>query len=227
MRFFLTLSSIAVLSLAGFSVSAAQDISVDELMGQIILPETMEAESAKDDADSLKDKVDYSQMTETEERTARLDGLFLRIKAEDNEEDAKLIAEEIMAIWIDSGSATVNLLLRRGAKAEQRGEIKHARRLYDHVTTLTPEYAEGWARSARLAFREKDYNRALSESTQTLLIEPRQFYALVTLGSVLETLGKTDEAYEAYLEVQKLYPEMKGVKARVETLGEKVDGDFL
>jgi len=175
----------------------------------------------------LTDKPDYSQLTPDAERMARLDALFIRLKAEKNEDTANLIAEEIWAIWLDSGSASVNFVMRRGIAAQKSGEKELARRMFDQVTTLEPTYAEGWSRSARLATEEEDLNRALVEITQALIYEPRHFYALWTLGNIMERLGRNDDAFEAYAEAHKLYPELKAVKDRVEAMRAEVEGDVL
>lgn len=169
---------------------------------------------------------DYSKLTPNQERKARLDGLFDRLKNAETE-DSNLISEEIWAIWSDSGSASVNLILSRGIEYEKAGKLEKARRMYDQVTTLSPEFAEGWARSARLAVLEEDYNRALIDATETLILEPREYYALWTLGSVFERLGRTDEALEIYREAIALYPEHPAIKARVEALSAEIDGNVL
>jgi len=182
---------------------------------------------SEDELESTIEKPDYSDLTEEAERSARLEGLFDRLKAETNTEDANLVAEEIWAIWLDSGSDTVNFILRRGTAAQKRGDKKLARRMYDHVTGLNPDYAEGWARSSRLALEEKDLSRALNEAAQALVYEPRHFYALWTMGNVFEQLGRQEEALEAYREANKLYPELKAVKDRLGALQSDIDGDVL
>lgn len=189
-----------------------------------VIPETII--DSGDDLTSVE-KPDYSDLTEEAERIARLDELFIRLQSKTNAEDANLVAEEIWAIWLDSGSDTVNFILRRGTAAQKRNDVKLARRMFDHVTTLNPNYAEGWARSSRLALEEKDLSRALTEAAQALIYEPRHFYALWTMGNVFEQLGRQDEALEAYREANKLYPELKAVKDRVNTLQNNIDGDVL
>lgn len=174
----------------------------------------------------LKKGPDYSHLTPKAEREARLDALFERLKTA-NTEDSELIAEEIWAIWLDSGSPSVDMILLRGTAFEKRGETARARRMYDHVTTLMPDYAEGWARSARLAYEEEDYSRALVEAAQALILEPREFYALWTMGNVLEKLGRTSEAFETYKAALDLYPEHPAIKDRVQTLQAQIDGEVL
>lgn len=175
----------------------------------------------------LLEKPDYSNLTPRAEREARLDEIFTRLQAETDPEDANLIAEEIWALWLDSGSASIDFVLRRGTAAQKRGDLKLARRMFDHVTTLSPDYAEGWARSSRLALEEKDMSRTLTEAAQALIFEPRHFYALWTMGNVFEKLGRQEEALEAYREAKKLYPELKAVKDRLEALQSAVDGEVL
>ena len=173
------------------------------------------------------EKPDYSQLSRAAERDLRLSELFIRLKAEDNADDANLIAEEIWVLWLDSGSASINLLLRRGSDAQTKGDHDKARRLFNHVIDLAPDYAEGWARSARLALEDKEYSRALNESITALNLEPRHFYVLWTMGNIFEHLGRQDEALEAYREAAKLYPELTPVKERLKLMETEIDGDVL
>lgn len=170
---------------------------------------------------------DYSKLPPMAERAARLDDLFEKLALREDENSANLVAEEIWAIWLDSGSASVNLVLRRGSDAAAKGRPEGARVFYNHAVDLAPDFAEGWARSARLALEQKDYNRALNEAIKTLSLEPRHFYALWTMGNVLEALNRPDEALEAYREANMLYPELKAVKDRLEELEREVEGSVL
>jgi len=140
----------------------------------------------------LKDDTDYSRLSEAEEKSARLEKLFDKLAVEEEEEQAGLIAEEIWALWTRSGSASVDLALRRASEAQGRGDIKLARRMFDHVTTLDP-----------------------------------QFYALWTLGTVMERLERYDDALQIYNEAYKLYPKLDAVAKRREALMSSVEGDVL
>lgn len=190
-----------------------QDAPEIEVEGEDIVPEVVEP--------------DYSKLSPSAERAAKLDDLFVKLAEREDEEGANLVAEEIVAIWMESGSASVNLLLRRGSEASAKGNPKLARKMYNHAVDLEPEFAEVWARSARLALTQKDYNRALNESLKTLELEPRHFYTLWTLGNVLEVLNRPDEALETYREANRLYPELKVVKERLEQLEIEIGGTVL
>jgi len=189
----------------------------------LTVPE-LEADSA--DIPAI-DKPDYSRLSEAEERSVRLDSLFTRLSEAEDEEQAELVAEEIWAIWLDSGSASVNFVLRRGTAAQKQGKLDLARRLYDQTTYLLPDYAEGWARSSRLALVEEDLSRALTETAKTLTLEPRHFFALWTMGNVFEQLNRGEEAIEAYREAHKLHPQLKAVKDRLDALESQLNGDVL
>ncbi len=170
---------------------------------------------------------EYASLPPKAEKAARLNDLFIRLKKEEDVSDANLIAEEIWAQWLTSGSPSVDLVLRRGTSAEKSGDRELARRMYDQVTTLLPDYAEGYARSARLAYEQEDYNRALSDVTQALNMEPRHFYALWTLGNLLERLNRTDEALEVYKKAHEIYPALPIIKDRVAALDTQIAGDVL
>ena len=205
----------------------APDIQVPNIEIPIADLETQTPDGPNSDAADNISRPDYSQLTPQAERMAKLDHLFERLQAESEAEDANLIAEEIWAVWLDSGSASVDFIIRRATSAQKSGELDLARRLFDHVTALSPDYAEGWARSGRLAFENKDFGRALTETTQSLVQEPRHFYALWTLGNIFEQLGRQDEALETYREAHKLYPALKAVKERLDALQSDIDGDVL
>ena len=161
------------------------------------------------------------------DRQLKLDELFTNLERAPDPEAGVLVAEEIWAVFLQSRSASVDFLLMRGVAAHQIGDLKLARRMFDHVIRLQPEYAEGWSRSGRLAIDEKDLPRAAADTTESLILEPRHFYALWTLGNILETLGKPDEAFEAYQEAAKLYPQHKEINARLEYLRADVQGKAL
>ena len=224
--------------------AAAQDLPSPEPLPvpQIELPpvpDGAEGEAAEEDATEESGDIegedivpedlapDYSKLSPKAERAARLDDLFIKLAEREDEESANLVAEEISAIWTESGSASVNLLLRRGSEATAQGDAKLARKMYNHAVDLAPDYTEAWARSARLALTQKEYNRALNESLKTLKLEPRHFYTLWTLGNVLEVLNRQDEALEAYREANRLNPELKAVKDRLEQLEIEIGGTVL
>lgn len=175
------------------------------------------APSARPDVVILSDK----------DRKEQLDKLFDKLAKTDDSDAANLVAEEIWAIWLQSGSASVDYLLLRGTTAQKAGNRKLARRMYERVIALEPDYAEGWTRSGRLAMDEDDLPKALHDITKSLTLEPRHFYSLWTLGNIFERLEQTENAFEAYEEALALYPALDAVQARVDALRESVEGRSL
>ena len=191
------------------------------------VPETT-PETMPDLLDKVEKKTNKDLTIRSEEdRAEKLVDLFKNLKAAPDEESGKLAAEEVWAVFLQSGSASIDFALLRGIAAENRNDLKLARRMYDHVLRLQPGFAEGWSRSGNLSIKEGDLNRAVSDTTHALSIEPRHFYALWTLGTILERVGKTNAAFEIYEEAFKIYPEHKDIKARVESLREGVKGKAL
>ncbi|WP_421788291.1 tetratricopeptide repeat protein [Hyphobacterium sp.] len=116
------------------------------------------------------------------------------------------LVDEILALWATSGSDTIDLLMDRGETAMAAENPDIAARMFNHVTQLQPDYAEGWLRSAQVAFAQQDWSYALEALNETLALEPRRFDAYFLLGSTLERADQPQAALEAYQEALAIYP---------------------
>lgn len=141
-------------------------------------------------------------------REERLDRLFVELGEAASEEDAAFIAEEIEALWRDSGSPTVDLLTDRATDALDMGEASLARELIDGALELGPDHAEAWAESARIAMVEEELGIALQHIERAVSLEPRHYYALTELGLILERLNSAAGAYEAFQRALELNPRL-------------------
>lgn len=139
--------------------------------------------------------------TPQERLTDRLDAL-----ASASEAEARPLVDEIRALWAHSGSDTISLLMDRGMAAEAAGETELAARMYDHVTRLAPEFAEGWLAAGRMASAAEDWAFAFEALNTALTLEPRRFDAYLTLGRVLEQAEAINAALDAYEEALSIYP---------------------
>ncbi|MEM9636748.1 MAG: DegT/DnrJ/EryC1/StrS family aminotransferase [Pseudomonadota bacterium] len=77
------------------------------------------------------------------------------------ESEAARLDRELALIWDNSGSAAMNLLLRRGRDAIKEEEVGKA---IDHLTALTdhaPQFAEGWHARATAFYQAGLYGPAL------------------------------------------------------------------
>ena len=142
-------------------------------------------------------------------------------------EEADRLAREIRERWTHSGSAAMDLLLRRGQDAIEAGEYDRA---VVHLTALTdhaPGFAEGWNQRATAFFLQDRYGEALGDIEQALILEPRHFGALTGLGVILEQLGEPEAALRAFRAVQAINPAEPQVNDAVDRLELQTGGRTL
>lgn len=153
-----------------------------------------------------------------------LDGLYENLQKAPTESEAAEIASDIQSIWNESGSPTVDLLMRRGIEAEQRKDIKLAKSIYDRIVIIDPDYHEVWFRRARLNMLEDNYSEALKDMNATLEREPRHYYAWLGLAAIAERLGGSHEALEAIQESLAIYPDFQPAKDVEKRLKPELEG---
>ena len=137
--------------------------------------------------------------------------------------DAGRIDRTLQSHWSKSGSASMDLLLRRGRSALDEDEdvpaaIEHFTALTDHA----PEFAEGWHGLARAYFAAGMYGPTLDALERTLSLNPQQYDAIFGLGTLLVELGDLERAAQAFRKVLVLHPhheEAKQALTRLEAKG--------
>ena len=137
------------------------------------------------------------------------------------------IAQTIERHWSQSGSAALDLLLRRGRDAHQAGNhrlaIEHLTALIDHA----PDFAEGWHARAQAFFAAGRLGPALGDLQQTLALNPDHFNALYGLGLIFETLNDPIRARRAYEQVLGLHPHHPKAKTALKGLQDRGLGQSL
>lgn len=134
-----------------------------------------------------------------------LDEFFAKLAQPDN--DAWRITEaDIFREWSKSGSAAMDLLLKRGEEALDIGDLDSA---IGHLTALTdhaPEFATGWQMRGTAYAAAGYFGPALSDLARALALEPRQFVALTQLGAIMEEMENPEGALAAYRQSLKIHP---------------------
>lgn len=156
----------------------------------------------------------------------RLDDLFQQLQTASDEE-AGAITQNIWIEWSKSGSASMDLLLRRGQDALSAGDPQAA---IDHLTALidhAPDFAEGYNERATAYFQIGEIGLSVADIAKTLALNPRHFGALAGLGMIFEQLNEPDKALEVYREALTLNPHMKEVRAGVTRLEAQLGGQEL
>ncbi len=156
----------------------------------------------------------------------RLDELYDALQTADPAEAARL-EREIELESSRSGSATMDLLFKRGRDALEAGRINDA---IGHLTALTdhaPDFAEGFFYRAMAFLQDDRYGLALGDIEQVLALNPRHFDAIGALGYILHELDRPEMAYEAYQRVLDIHPHHKQVGAALERLKPALNGKDL
>ncbi|RXF75616.1 tetratricopeptide repeat protein [Hansschlegelia zhihuaiae] len=158
------------------------------------------------------------------DRANPVDDLLGRLSRTEDERAAKRIASAVQALWMRSGSDTVDLLTARSGEAQRAQKLDIAIKLMDEAIGLRPDFTEGWNRRATLHFLAKDYDEAMSDLHEVLIREPRHFGAWVGLGRILADAGFEARALAAYRKALEIYPAIDGLKKQVDELKLKVEG---
>jgi tetratricopeptide (TPR) repeat protein len=153
--------------------------------------------------------------------------LLAELALVENEEDAEDIERRLQNLWSRSGSATADLLFSRSDDALEANDFETAEQLLAELTELAPDFAEGWHRHAIIKLRQENFEEAMTSLRHTLSLQPKHFFAMAELGSILEEFGDTENALAAYREAIALNPFIDGLGARVRELTRNVEGQGI
>ncbi len=152
-----------------------------------------------------------------------LDDLYTALREAD-ETTYEDIENKIWREWSRSGSVAMDLLLTRGRDAMQEGDfqtaIAHFSALIDHA----PDFAEGYNARATAYFQIGRYGPSIADIRTTLALNPRHFGAIGGLAMMLEELGYSEEALEAYRAVHEMNPQRPGAAEAIERLERETRG---
>ncbi len=158
--------------------------------------------------------------------TAEVEALLEGLRGADPDAAAQ-IENRIYEIWSQSGSPSMDLLLTRGRDALEAGDtvlaIRHFTALIDHA----PDFAEGYNGRATAYFQAGRYGLSLEDIRQTLVLNPRHFSAMSGLALILEEMGRSEDALEAWREVEQINPNREGLKDAITRLEREVEGEAL
>jgi tetratricopeptide (TPR) repeat protein len=160
------------------------------------------------------------------EDTAKLDGLFDRLKTADVAEAGR-IESEIWIEWSKSGSPALDLLLQRGRDALALGDTVQAIEHFTAIIDQDPSFAEGWNARATAFYQAGEFGPSIADIARVLQLNPRHFGALSGLGTMLEEAGKPEKALEVYKAALAIHPQMEGVIEAVERLETQESGQEL
>jgi tetratricopeptide (TPR) repeat protein len=162
--------------------------------------------------------VGYSIPLHAEDRTSQL----LTELQSATPEQARRIDSNLRSEWSKSGSASMDLLLRRGREALEEKDIEAA---IEHFTALTdhaPDFAEGWHGLARAYFEADLYGPTLDALGKAVSLNPDHYHAIFGLGALFlefHDYVRADRAFRAVLDLNPHHEEAKEALERLKREG--------
>ncbi|WP_249218786.1 tetratricopeptide repeat protein [Falsirhodobacter algicola] len=152
-----------------------------------------------------------------------LDTLYDRLRAA-SADDSPAIEAEIEAEWQKSGSAAMDLLLRRGQDALADGQagaaIDHFSALIDHA----PDFAEGYNARAAAFFQQGMFGQAIDDIAHVLMLDPRHYTAITGLALMFEEMDRPADAADAYRAALAINPHLAGAEENIKRLEAETAG---
>ncbi|AUQ57670.1 hypothetical protein MACH17_28770 [Phaeobacter inhibens] len=152
---------------------------------------------------------------------------LLAALAQADPDEAISLDRSLQALWGSSGSPAMDLLLKRGKDALDRGDTRIA---IEHLTALTdhaPGFATGWYERARAYFTAGLFGPAVADLEQTLMLNPNDYNAIFALGAMFEQFNDPQNAYEAYKRAQAIHPHHEAITNALDRLKTTVEGREL
>lgn len=162
-----------------------------------------------------------------QQRRDLLNELTALLAKAESQAQAQRLATSIERIWQQSDSATTELLMLRTDRAIETGRWATADTLANAVVQLDPGYSEGLMRRALINFQRQRTTQALRDLRRVIAIEPSHFIALDRIAAILQSLGESKAALEAYRKLKRIHPFAPGVNDRIEELTRIVEGERI
>lgn len=163
--------------------------------------------------------------TDPDEEKSRLEQLYSDLATSDDPSASERTVREIQRIWMDSGSATVDVLMSRAGKAIQADDHALALDLLDVVVVLKPTFAEGWNRRATVHYMREDFGKSLVDIERTLALEPKHWGALSGLAIIQRRLGFEVEALKTFKRALAVNPSLENAAKAIEDLEKEAEGE--
>jgi tetratricopeptide (TPR) repeat protein len=157
-----------------------------------------------------------------DQNDSRLNAMFNQLHELDDPREAQQIERAIWQVWSETGSDTADLLLARGVRAMNDQDFELAMDAFTALITLEPEFAEGWNKRATLHFIMGNFEASIADIDRTLELAPRHFGSLSGLGQIYALMERPKEAIQAYRRALAANPFIRGARATIEALRDKI-----
>ena len=157
----------------------------------------------------------------------QLDTLMPKLAKAGSADTAKPIETQVIELFHESGSPSIDLLMTRAAAAAQGGDQATASKLVESVTDIAPGFAEGWHIRGMLAAADDQDEAAIAYIGRAVILNPRQFQAMADLAAILQQYGDKKQALQYFRKALALDPYYDGLDKRVQQLARQVEGEKI
>ena len=171
---------------------------------------------AADDAPAQKPA---EKLSLAEEREAKLDRLFAKLRKAASPDEAEVSVNAIWQQWLANDSPTAQVLLVQATRAMEAKDYKAAHAILDPLVEVHPGYMEAWNKRATLFYLEGRYGESVKDIAKVLDLEPRHFGALAGLGMIRRLQGDKVGAIRAFRDALAVNPSMPGIKEAIDEMG--------
>lgn len=137
----------------------------------------------------------------------------------DDDSGTRAYAEgALWQVWMRSGDAAVDQLLKTGIKQMEEGRMGQAVDTFTHVIERKPEFAEGWNKRATAYYLMGDFDQSLKDCDEVIARNPSHFGALSGSGLNYVAKGELEKALEFFERALEINPNMPGVQQSIELI---------
>lgn len=158
---------------------------------------------------------------------ARQADLLRQLAEAENPYAAGLVLGELHTLWSRSGSPSIDLLVRRGQEALESGDPEAAVEHFTAAIDHGPDFAGGYAGRAAAYYATGRVGPALDDLRQALVLNPDDIDSLQGFASLLEELGRPEDALEVWTRVADMNPQGQAARQAVDRLTLSLEGTAL
>jgi tetratricopeptide (TPR) repeat protein len=150
-----------------------------------------------------------AQQPDAAAKARRLDELFDRLKATQDEGEADTLVAQIWAEWLHSGTKELDERMEQAATLMDQGVLLLALPTFTYLIQSAPDWAEAWNKRATAYYLAGEHDLSLADIDRVLALEPRHFGALAGMGLIYMARGQYRDALAAYRRALAVNPFLK------------------
>jgi tetratricopeptide (TPR) repeat protein len=143
-------------------------------------------------------------------RDKKLDFMFAKLEAANNQQSALRIERAIWQLWLNPDNRIVKQNMQIIMAIREAGNYEESIMLLNDLIAQYPNYSEGWNQRATIYYLMGNFDASVLDVAQTLKLEPRHFGALSGLAAILWQKGNQDLARKSLREAVRIHPFLSG-----------------